>query len=209
MKNILNFLIEVNKLKGRKRRGWLIHGIKNPETTAEHIFHLIMLIFILGRFKKIKLERALKIALIHDICEVYSPDITSYDAVAIKEKEKLTIKDLLKIQPKLGRPTTLQRKKIERVKQLSEMKAVEKLISKLPPDSKKEIKGLWLEYEDGLTSEAKFVKQADRVINFLQGMEYWKKYGRIQHVLWKKRIKEVIDDPILLEFLRKTEEKFQ
>jgi len=40
MKDILNFLIEVGKLKRKKRRGWLIHKIKDAETTSEHIFHL-------------------------------------------------------------------------------------------------------------------------------------------------------------------------
>lgn len=146
-------------------------------------------------------------ALIHDICEVYSPDFTSYDAAALKEKGKITVKTLLKIQPKAARPTTTQRKKLEKIKQKLEMKAMQKLISKLPPELKGEINNLWLDYERGLTPEGRFVKQADRIINLLQGLEYWKKYGGIKHELWIRRAKEVIDDPILLKFLKEIEKK--
>jgi len=52
------------------------------------------------------------------------------------------------------------------------------------------------------------VRQADKVINLLQGIIYWKKYGKIQHRLWIRRAKEVLDDPILLEFARTLENKF-
>ena len=205
MKNILNFLLNIGTLKGKKRRGWLIHKIKEAETTAEHIFHLALLVWVLGRKKKINLERAIKMALIHDLCEVYSPDLTSYDAVALKEKGKLTIKEVFNIQPRSGRPTTRQRKKLERIKQKLEKKAMKKLLSKLPSELKREINNLWLDYEGGLTSEGRFVKQADKMINLLQGLEYWKKYGRIEHELWVRRAKEVIDDPILLKFLKQIE----
>ena len=207
MKNILNFLLEVGKLKGKKRRGWLIHKIKEAETTAEHIFHLAFLIWVLGKNKKINLEKAIKMALIHDICEVYSRDFTSYDAVALKEKGRVTLQEILKINPKPGRPTIIQRKKLEKLKQKLEIKAMQKLLSKLPLVLKEEIMGLWLDYEKGLTKEGRFVKQADKVINLLQGLEYWKKFGRIPHELWIRRIKEVIDDPTLLKFLKEIEKE--
>lgn len=209
MKNLLNFLIETGKLKGKKRRGWLVHQIKNPETTAEHIFHLAILVWCLGKIKKINLEKAIKMALIHDICEVYSPDLTSYDAAALKEKGKITIKDILKIKPIPKRPTLKQRIKMEEIKQKLEKRAMRKLISKLPPDLKKEINNLWLDFEKGLTLEGRFVKQSDKIINLLQGLEYWKKYGRIKYKLWIRRAKEVIDDPILLKFLKEMEKKLK
>jgi len=207
MKNIFKFLIEIGKLKGKKRRGWQIYKIKNPETTAEHIFHLAILVWILGKKKKMNLERAIKIALVHDICEVYSPDLTSYDAVAVREKGRLTIKDVAKIRPKLGRPTAKQREKIEKIKQKLEARAMEKLTSKLSPEVKGEINRLWLDFEKGLSKEARFVKQADRMVNLLQGLEYWRKYGRIEYKLWVRRAKEVIDEPIFLEFLKEIEKE--
>jgi len=208
MKNILNFIVEVAKLKGKARRGWLIHQIKNPETTAEHIFHLAILVWVLGEKKKINLERAIKIALIHDLCEVYAPDLTSYDAVALPEKGRITIEQLLNIKPKSGRPTLNQRKKLEKIKQKPEAKAIKRLIKNLPFKLKQEISNLWLDYENGLTKEARFVKQIDRLANLLQGLIYWKEFGKIEYCLWIRRAKEVLDDPIATDFLKILEKKF-
>jgi len=87
------------------------------------------------------------------------------------------------------------------------MRAMKKLFSQLPSDLKNEISNLWLDYEKGLTPEGRFIKQADKMINLLQGLEYWKRYGKIECKLWLRRAKEVIDDPILLEFLKEFEKR--
>ena len=208
MREILNFLIEVGKLKGKKRRGWEIHKIKNAETTAEHIFHLAFLVWILGENKRMNMERAIKMALVHDICEIYSPDFTSYDAVAIKGKKRLTIKEVLNLKPESGRPSKDQRMELERVKKILEAKAMNKLTAHLPPALRREMKNLWLDYENGVSREGRFVKQADKTINLMQGLAYWKKYGRIPYRLWVRRIKEVLDDPVLVAFMRTLEKKF-
>jgi len=203
MKNILDFLIEVGKLKRKKRRGWMIHQIKDPETTSEHIFHLAILAWVLGKLKKLNLEKVIKIALIHDLCEVYAPDLTPYDPLLPKDRKKIV--EVLRRWPEF---TPALKKKKEREKSKMESKAFNKLISKLPKDLKIEIKNLWLDFEKGLTKEGRFVKQADKVTNLLQGLEYWKKYGRIQHKLWMRWIKEIIDDPVLVKFLKEIERKF-
>lgn len=203
MKNILNFLIEVGKLKRRERRGWLIHQIKNSETTAEHIFHLAILVLVLGKMKKLNLEKAIKIALIHDLCEVYGPDLTPYDPLLPKNKKKII--EVLKYWPKFTPTLKIKR---EKKKRKMELEALNKLIFQLPKDLKIEIKDLWLEFSEGLTKEARFVKQADKIVNLLQGLEYWKKYGKIQHKLWMRWIKENIDDPVLIKFIKTIEKKF-
>lgn len=203
MKNLLNFLIETGKLKRKPRRGWLIHKIKNPETTAEHIFHLALLVWVLGRNKRINLEKVIKMALLHDLCEVYAADLTPYDPLLPKNKKK--IMEVLKKWPKFT-PTLKIKKDEDKYKM--ESRALNKLTAKLPADLKNEIKSLWLDFENGLTSEGRFVKQADKVGNLLQGIEYWKKYGRIQYKLWFRWIKEIVDDSDLLEFVKTLENKF-
>ena len=55
MKNFLKFFLEINKIKGRKRRGWEIHKFKNPETTTEHTFSLAVFVWMLGKDKKINI----------------------------------------------------------------------------------------------------------------------------------------------------------
>jgi len=203
MENLLNFLLEVGKLKEKERRGWIIHQIKNPETTAEHIFRMAIIAWIIGERKKLNLERVIKMALIHDLCEVYAPDLTPYDPLLPKDHKKTM--EVLKRWPKF---TPSLKVKTYKGKYKSEIRALNKLISKLPSSLKSEIKNLWLDYEKGLTKEGRFVKQADKVENFLQGMEYWKKHGKIQHHLWMRWIKEIIDDPVLLEFIKALEKKF-
>jgi len=203
MQEIFNFLIEVGKLKGKKRRGWILHQIKNPETTAEHIFHLAILVWVLGKGKGLNIERAIKIALVHDLCEIYAPDLTPYDPLLPKNKKK--IMEALKRWPKF---TPLLKEKKEEEKNKSESEALNKLISKLPKDLKYEIKNLWLDFSNGSTKEGRFVKQADKIINFLQGIEYWKKYGKIKHNLWVRWVKEITDDPVLLKTVEEVEKKF-
>jgi putative hydrolase of HD superfamily len=204
MRNILNFLLDVGKLKGKKRRGWLLHDIPKSESTAEHIFRMAILSWILGRKKnQLNLERILKIALIHDICEVHTKDETPYDPLLPKDKKG--IKEVLKKWPRF---TTGLKKKKTINKYKREARALNKLISKLPSDLKAEIKNLWIDFEKGLTPEGRFVKQADKAENFLQGIEYWKDYGKIQYKLWKRWSREIFDDPILIDFIHSIDKKF-
>jgi len=203
MRNLLDFLVKIGKLKRKKRRGWLIHQIKNPETTAEHIFRLAIIVWVIGEKKRLNLEKSIKMALVHDLCGVYAPDLTPYDPLLPKDQKKIieTLKRWPKFTPSL---------KIEahKKKYRLENRGLDRLISKLPSKLKSEIKNLWLDYEKGLTKEGRFVKQADKVENLLQGIEYWKKYGKIQHHLLMRWIKEIIDDPVLLKFIETLEKNF-
>ena len=203
MKEILNFLIKVGELKGKQRRGWEMHQIKNSETTAEHIFHLAILSWFLGKREKLNLERVIKLALIHDLCEVYCADLTPYDPLLPKDKKKAM--EILKKWPDFTPELKIKK---EKEKLELENKAVKKLVAKLPKYLRVEIRNLWLDFCEGKTREGRFVKQADKIANFLQGIEYWKKYGKIQHRLWTRWIKEIIDDPVLIRFIKEIEKKF-
>jgi putative hydrolase of HD superfamily len=209
MENILNFLINIQILKKKKRRGWLIHQIKNSESTASHIFRMTMLSWILGKKKKLSIEKILKMALIHDLCEVFSFDETPYDPLLPKKinspQAQKRITELLKKWPKL---TLKQKREKVRRKIEREHQAFKKLLSDLPPDKREKIENLWLDFEKGISREARFVKQIDRAENFLQGMEYWKKYGKIQRDLWIRWAREIFDDPVLIKFEKAIEKRF-
>ncbi len=202
MKRLFNFIANVGELKGRERRGWIIHQINNSETTAEHTYHLAFLVWILGREKKgLDIDKMIKMALAHDICEVYAKDLTPYDPL-LPEDDPEKAKEILKRWPEFTAEMKVEK---EKEKREMEERGLEKLIASLPEDLKEEIRDLWIEYENKITPEARFVKQADKMINFLQGMDYWRKEGKIERDLWLRWIKEIIDDPVLLDFLKEIE----
>lgn len=203
MKKLLNFFTQVGKLKDMPRRGWVLRGIKHPESIADHTFRATLMAWVLGSKKGLNVERLMKIALIHDICEVYAGDTTPYDTVLPKDKKQL--KELMKTWPRF---TDKERKKISDDKHEKEFAALTKLIADLPVSLKSEIKNLWNDYEKGLTPEGRFFKQADRLENFLQALEYWKKYKNPPQKPWWLQARELFDDPVLLEFIKEMDEEF-
>jgi len=200
---LFEFLVKVGKLKEIPRKGWVINQIKNPESIADHLFRATFIAWILGKEKELNVERIIKIALTHDLCEVYAGDTTPYDPVIPKDKRKL--RKLMKTWPRF---TEEQKKKQAKEKYEKEACSLEKLLSGLSPDLEKEIRHLWLDYERGLTPEGRFFKQADRIENFLQALEYWKKYKKPPQRPWWEWAREFFDDPLLLEFIREMDEKF-
>ncbi len=204
MKNILNFLIEVGRLKRTPRKGWVLRGIKNPETIAAHTFRMAIMSWLLGIEKKLNIKKVIKMSLIHDLCEVYAEDTTPYDnKVSFKNKNKW--KEITKKWPRFSKE---EKEKIYQKKYKKENKALEKLILNLPPSLKKEIRNLWDDYEKGLTKEGKFVRQLDRVENLLQALEYWEKNKQFAIEPWWVQIEELVDDPTLLEFMKALDKKF-
>jgi len=204
MKETLNFLIEVGKLKKMPRMGWVINQIKNPESIADHVFRAAIMGWLLGEEKGgLNIEKLLKMALIHDLCEIYSGDETPYDSILPKDKRKL--RELMKIWPRFS--NGVRRKRIEK-KHQREGKALRRLILKLPLNLKNEIENLWIDYEKRLTSEGRFFHQADRMENFLQAYEYWKKYKNPPLGPWWLWAREFFDDPLLLKFMEVLEKRF-
>ncbi len=205
MENFLKFFIEIGRLKKMPRRGWVIRDIKNPESIAEHTFRVAIMAWFLGekRNNNFNIEKIIKMALIHDLCEVYAGDTTPYDAILPKDKKKRL--ELLKTWPRFS-----EKEKTRMVveKHKKEKKGLDALIKDLPSRLKNEVKILWLDYEKGLSKEGRFFKQTDRVESFLQSAEYWKLNKNIPQRPWWVQAKELYDDPVLLEFIDKIDKKF-
>jgi len=203
MKELLNFFIEIGKLKRKKRKGWVFRGVKEPETIASHTFRMAIISWLLSRQKKLNVNKILKMSLIHDLCEIYAGDTTPYDKLLTRDKKQW--KQIVSKWPRLSKR---EKEKSFLEKYKKETESLEKLILKLPPDLKKEIRKLWADYEKGLTREGRFVRQVDRVENLLQALEYWDAKKQFAIEPWWIQIEELVDDPILLEFLKTLEKKF-
>ncbi len=204
MTNFIDFFIGVGKLKKKKRSGWVLREVKNPETIAEHSFRVAIMAWLLAEKKeKMSLERLIKMALIHDIGEVYAGDITPYDSILPKNK-----KDVRKLMRTHPRFSSSEKRELALEKHKKEWQALIKITSRLDRNLREEILNLWLDYEEGLTKEGRFLKQVDKVENLLQALEYWKKDKNFPIEPWWIEAKEIFTDPLLLEFIDLLDKKF-
>ncbi len=213
--SFLDFLVEAGKLKALPRRGWIVRGIKNPETIADHSFTVALMVWILGQKKKINLRRALKMALIHEICAVYAGDYTPQDVFASG----------FAISPRydiLGprwpwkkfwqdKPRLLKQKKVKRFFKIyqKETNALKRLIQRLPQNLKQEILGLWSEFNEKKSREGNFVDQVNCLATFLQACQYWQEDKSISIKAFGEQVAEFISDPKLIEFLEVIKRKFK
>ncbi len=95
---------EIVHLKQLYRKGWLLRGVEpeHCETVAEHSFGNALLCLLLApRQPGLDLVKVLRLALIHDLGEVYVGDLTPLDGVTSEEKHRLEAVAVEKILGKL------------------------------------------------------------------------------------------------------------
>ena len=141
---MIDILLKAFELKDEKRTGWELRNIEDPETVADHTWGTAFNVLVHAPEKMDK-EKALKMALIHDIGEVEAGDIAhrAVDAeneVTEKEKEQMETEAVQKISEALG----------------------------------EELFDLWKEYEERETKEAMFVKDMDLIDMCLTALKYEK-----------------------------------
>lgn len=101
---LLEVFYEVNHLKQLFRQGWLRKIPRETcESVAEHTFGVAIIAWLLAEehFSELDLEKVVKLALIHDIGEVYAGDMTPADEITPDEKHRLEFDSLQKIFSKL------------------------------------------------------------------------------------------------------------
>lgn len=170
----LKFVHFVEKLKNIKRSGWKRVKIPHPESVADHSFSVAMLAMTLASKAQINQEKAIKMALIHDLGEAITGDI-----VTISPDGDKTLPNL---QDKL----------------LAEDKAVKEIIALL--DDKEEYLKLYNEFKKNETPLANFVNELDKLELGLQANEYEKKYAiPLEEFMVTTRL--AIKNPILKEIV--------
>lgn len=138
LEKIFEFFHKVGNLKSTYRFSQS-KTLNNKESVADHSWRLVLMAFVIAdEFKlNINVERALKIAVIHDIIESLTGDIDSrlvYTNKITKEKKKQ-----------------------------DELIAIEKLRKLLPKHQGEKLYNLWIEYETLSTKESKFIKALDKI----------------------------------------------
>lgn len=89
----LRFYYQFNHLKNLFRQGWLQAGVPKErcESVAEHCFGVALLSMLLAdaHFPELDLQRVMRMALVHDLGEIYAGDLTPQDGVDPQEKRRL------------------------------------------------------------------------------------------------------------------------
>ncbi|KAJ4962072.1 hypothetical protein NE237_021982 [Protea cynaroides] len=148
--SVIDFLNICHRLKTTKRKGWVNHGIKGPESIADHMYRMALMALIAGDLPGVNRERCIKIAIVHDIAEAIVGDITPSDGVPKEEKSRL------------------------------EQAALNEMCEVLGGGSRaEEIKELWAEYENNSSIEANLIKDFDKVEMILQALEYETEHGKV------------------------------
>jgi len=80
----------IGALKNTKRAGWVSHNIARSESVADHSFGVALLAMFLAKYFDMDSEKAVRMALIHDLGEASIGDIITQcgDQVIVDEAEK-------------------------------------------------------------------------------------------------------------------------
>ncbi len=144
MSDELGSLLEWFDLKDELRTGWVLRNIEAPESVAAHTWGTASLCLLYAGRADVDRERAVTMALIHDLGEARTGDIPT--------------------RAENGRETISAAEK-----EAAERSAVTDLVS---PFEDGELVSLWEEYEARETPTARFVKDMDLVDNCLQALKY-------------------------------------
>jgi len=111
------FFEYVLNLKTKPRRGWQKKlGLKNPESVADHAYCVAAIAMVLSDSKKLDSEKILKMAILHDLAESITGDLTPEDGPKQKKEDAAMKKILSTLNPPLRKQYWLlwnQYKKIQ------------------------------------------------------------------------------------------------
>lgn len=146
------FLSEADKLKSVMRASRL-HDDSRFENSAEHSWHVMLYALVLAdqAVPQVKIDRVLKMLLLHDIVEIDAGDNPIHGVVDTAAQDA------------------------------AERAAADRLFGLLPQEQAEEFRALWDEFEASETDDARFAKSIDRfqtpVSNLANGGGTWREYG--------------------------------
>ena len=148
----ISFILEIDKEKNIFRQTHL-SGHGRNENDAEHAWHMAIMAWLLREYanEPVDLAKVMLMCLIHDVVEIDAGDTYAYDAEGLKTQKA------------------------------REAAAKERIYSLLPEDQKEELSGLFEEFEENVTPEAKFAHTMDNfqplLLNNSNGGGDWKEHG--------------------------------
>ncbi|WP_303799968.1 HD family hydrolase [Ruminococcus flavefaciens] len=148
----LRFILELDKMKNLYRQTYVLHE-NRKENDAEHSWHIAVMAILLSEYANsdIDIPKVIKMLLLHDVVEIDAGDTYCYDDE--------------------GNATKAER----------EEKAAQRIFRLLPDDQSRESYDLWREFEDSMTSEARFAAVLDRLqpllLNYTRNGISWQEHS--------------------------------
>lgn len=172
----LEFFLETDRMKYVIRRT-PVGNVSRKENDAEHSFSLALLAMVLEEYAddNVSIDRVIRMALVHDLIEIYAGDTYVYDQAAMETKAA------------------------------REDAAAEKLFGMLPREQGKEYEALWREFDAEETPDARFAACLDHfqplLMNYYTDGVSWLEHNvcRSQVVHRMQIIREV--SPMLYELV--------
>ena len=141
LKHSVDFIKEIEKLKSVRRFNRTLDG--RFENSAEHSWQGAIAAMVLQDYypEKLDMEKVTSMLLIHDLGEIYAGDTWVFD-----DEKKLHSHD-------------------------RERASIEKTMSLLPEEKYLNMKNLWLEFEKGQSSEARYARVIDALVPLINHLE--------------------------------------
>jgi putative hydrolase of HD superfamily len=177
MQQIVDFILELDKLKGVTRKVRPL-GLDRYENPAEHSWQIALLAASLAPYAEstIDIHRVIGMLLVHDIGEIDTGDTIVYAEEGWEERKA------------------------------AELAAVRRIFGMLPEPQGAKFMALWQEFEDAETPEARFAHAADRampvLLNLANEGQSWRENG-ISHERVVRRLAPPIQAgcPALWDYL--------
>lgn len=148
----IDFLLEIDKLKGIVRRSYVLGG-ERRENTAEHSWHLVMMALVLTEHadEPVDVLAVLQMLAVHDLVEIDAGDTYVFDTDGASSKAD------------------------------RERAAADRIFALLPADQGAALRARWEEFEAGDSAEARFARALDRLMPLLHNVHTegrsWQEHG--------------------------------
>jgi putative hydrolase of HD superfamily len=155
-RELLEVILEANELKVIPRMGWMVRGIRDGESVAEHSYAVALIAMLVADRMEIDVDvgKLLRIALLHDLPEHMLGDIHA--------------------------PAT--RMLGEDVKEAAEERIMRKLFGDIEDGD--EYIALWKEFVDRSSVEGRLVRAVDKLEMFTQAYQYECEGNRMLEKFW-------------------------
>ncbi|HEX2062509.1 MAG TPA: HD domain-containing protein [Thermoanaerobaculia bacterium] len=166
MQEILDFILELDKLKGVTRKTRPV-GLDRYENSAEHSWQIALLAASLTPYAETPVDvcRVIAMLLVHDIGEIDTGDTMFYTEEGLADRKA------------------------------GERAAVTRIFGHLPEPRRSWFMGLWEEFENNETPEARFAHAADRampvILNLANDGQSWRENG-----ITPERVRARVGPPI-------------